>query len=53
MNRLTPENALEALRNAKGKQSVELFTHRTLTVKVYKPDKIDRQQPPVETRSTS
>lgn len=42
--RLTPSNALAKLR-ASGLEFRELFKHGSLVVEVYRPQKIDRQQP--------
>lgn len=43
-NALTPDAALAHLA-ASGREFVELFRHGTLTVEVYRPDRVDRQQP--------
>src|SRR5262245_23711575 len=43
-DRLTPANALAALAKT-GKEFTLLFRHGTLEVEIYKPNKIDRQQP--------
>ena len=42
--RITTEEALERLR-AHGKEFITLFEHGTLSVEVYKPEGVDRQQP--------
>jgi mannose-6-phosphate isomerase-like protein (cupin superfamily) len=42
--RLTPEHALAALRAA-GQEFVQVFRHGSLEVEIYKPDRVDRQQP--------
>lgn len=41
---LTPTAALDALR-ASGREFIELFRHGSLTVEIYRPDRIDRQKP--------
>ena len=43
--RLTPEFAGGELSNTGGKEFIKLFTHGTLVVEFYKPNKIDRQTP--------
>ncbi len=43
--RLTMENALAKLAHAGGSEFVTLFLHGSLQVEVYKPKRIDRQQP--------
>jgi mannose-6-phosphate isomerase-like protein (cupin superfamily) len=43
--RLTPSAALAALAAASGNEFVTLFRRGTLEVEVYKPDRVDRQQP--------
>ncbi len=44
MDRLTSEHALAQLATT-GKQFASLFRHGSLVVEIYKPDKIDLQQP--------
>ena len=44
-DRLTPQSALAALAAAPGREFVELFRHGSLTVEIYKPDRVDRQKP--------
>lgn len=44
MSRLTISNALRTLEDA-GKPFKELFSHGSMTVEIYKPDKVDLQQP--------
>ncbi|TQV87921.1 cupin domain-containing protein [Aliikangiella coralliicola] len=44
MKRLTVNNALTAL-DKQEKPFLELFKHGSLMVEIYKPEKIDRQQP--------
>jgi mannose-6-phosphate isomerase-like protein (cupin superfamily) len=43
--RLTPSAALATLAVTVGQQSVSLFRHGTLEVKLYRPEGVDRQQP--------
>lgn len=43
--RLTPDNALAILSEVSGREFVTLFRHGTLSVEIYRPDKVDRQQP--------
>jgi mannose-6-phosphate isomerase-like protein (cupin superfamily) len=43
--RLTPESALAALAMVPGREFVELFRHGSLSVEIYRPDRIDRQKP--------
>lgn len=43
--RLTVENALAKLGQAGGSEFVTLFMHGSLQVEVYKPNRIDHQQP--------
>ena len=45
MKRLTPTEALGQLADAKGAEFVELSSHGTLTVEIYKPLGTDRQRP--------
>lgn len=45
MERLTPERALQRLAAEKEAPFVQLFSHGSLVVEVYKPDRVDRQQP--------
>ncbi|MEL7006382.1 MAG: cupin domain-containing protein [Bacteroidota bacterium] len=42
--KLTPENALEALQ-AVPEKFATLFTDKTLEIEIYKPEKVDPQQP--------
>jgi mannose-6-phosphate isomerase-like protein (cupin superfamily) len=44
MQRLTIENALSAL-DSQDKPYLELFAHGSLSVEIYKPDKVDPQSP--------
>jgi mannose-6-phosphate isomerase-like protein (cupin superfamily) len=44
-DRLTPDRALAALARQPDQDAVSLFRHGTLDVKVYRPDKVDRQTP--------
>ena len=44
MDRLTPTAALQALQGHADPYR-ELFTHGTLSVEIYRPEQIDRQQP--------
>ena len=44
MNRLTTINALQSLKGEK-QSFKELFNHGSLSVEIYKPDGVDRQQP--------
>jgi hypothetical protein len=44
LEQITLYEALTALKTS-GKEFVNLFTHGTLSVEIYKPDKIDRQKP--------
>ncbi|NNE34280.1 MAG: cupin domain-containing protein [Rhodothermales bacterium] len=44
-DRLTPAAALKKLADVPGSQFVEVFSHCSLEVEIYKPDEIDRQQP--------
>lgn len=44
MKRLQPRSALQALA-ASRREFTELFRHGSLTVEIYKPDRIDRQTP--------
>ncbi len=44
MKHLQPSSALQALA-ASRREFVELFRHGSLTVEIYKPDRIDRQTP--------
>ncbi len=43
-SRITPAEALHTLR-ASGREFTTLFEHGTLAVEIYRPDRIDRQQP--------
>jgi mannose-6-phosphate isomerase-like protein (cupin superfamily) len=43
--RLTPAHALAALAQLPGKEFVAVFRHGSLEVEIYRPDKVDRQQP--------
>lgn len=43
--RLTPTDALKQLAGARGSEFVELFSHGTLIVEIYKPAGADRQLP--------
>ena len=43
-DRIEESAALQQLQ-ASGNQFLELFNHNELTVEIYRPDKIDRQQP--------
>lgn len=45
MSSLTPTSALASLDLLPGKEFIELFTHGTLAVEIYRPQKIDRQTP--------
>src|ERR1041385_3495712 len=45
MERLTPDFGLRKLAQTTGKESVSLFRHGTLEIKLYNPNTIDRQQP--------
>lgn len=42
--KLDPKNALDKLR-AKSSPFLTLFEHGTLSIEIYQPDKIDKQQP--------
>lgn len=42
---LTPTNALASLDQYPNKEFIELFTHGTLAVEIYRPRKVDRQKP--------
>ena len=42
--RITPEEALKVL-SSKKSEFQTLFEHGTLSVEIYKPDKLDKQQP--------
>lgn len=42
---LTPTYALGLLDQHPSKEFIELFTHGTLAVEIYRPQKVDRQQP--------
>lgn len=42
--RITPDDALQQL-SAAQKEFLNLFTHGTLSVEIYKPDRVDKQQP--------
>ena len=44
-DRLTPANALEKLRGNDGLPYVELFQHGSLEIELYKPDRVDLQEP--------
>lgn len=44
MSRLTIENALESLEDGT-ERFKEMFSHGSLSVEIYKPDKFDHQQP--------
>ncbi len=44
MSRLTVSNALRSL-DGHSEEYRELFSHGSMTVEIYKPDKVDRQQP--------
>lgn len=41
---LTPKKALKKLKNS-GQEFLKLFEHGSLEVEIYKPDKVDKQQP--------
>lgn len=43
--RLTPRHALEQLTAQPGAEFVTLFRHGSLEVELYRPEKVDRQQP--------
>ena len=43
--RLTIDNALRRLAEGDDPEGAELFTHGSLTIEVYRPDRVDRQQP--------
>lgn len=43
--RLTTENALGKLADSVGSEFVTLFLHGSLQVEVYRPQRVDRQQP--------
>ena len=45
MSRLTPSTALAALSELKGNEFRELLRHGSLTVEIYRPKGVDRQQP--------
>jgi len=45
MNRLTTQFALTQLARASGKEFVNLFSHGSLDVEIYRPVKGDRQKP--------
>lgn len=42
--RITPDEALHKLRQAK-EEFITVFEHGTLSVEIYKPNQVDRQQP--------
>ncbi|HMO36614.1 MAG TPA: cupin domain-containing protein [Gemmatales bacterium] len=42
---LTPEIALSQLASHEGREFLELFQHGTLSVEIYRPNQMDRQQP--------
>ena len=44
-DRMTPSNALARLAAAGNAPFIELFRHGSLSVEIYKPDKVDRQSP--------
>jgi mannose-6-phosphate isomerase-like protein (cupin superfamily) len=44
-DRLTPQAALARLAATGGREFVTVFAHGTLEVEIYKPNKVDRQQP--------
>lgn len=44
MTKINPTEALEKLAQS-GKEFLELFKHGTLSVEVYRPDQVDKQQP--------
>ena len=44
MKRLTINNALKSLKNSE-QPFKELFNHGSLTIEIYKPEKVDHQQP--------
>jgi mannose-6-phosphate isomerase-like protein (cupin superfamily) len=43
--RLTSANALARLAEEPGREYVTLFRHGTLEVEIYRPDRVDRQEP--------
>ncbi|MFL5244812.1 MAG: cupin domain-containing protein [Gemmataceae bacterium] len=45
LNRLTTRNGLAPLAQAAGKEFDTLFRHGSLEIEIYRPDKVDRQQP--------
>lgn len=45
MERLTPEHALAQLSTSGDTTFLSLFRHRSLTVEIYRPDRIDLQTP--------
>ena len=42
---LTPEHAIDALKQKPSAEFMTLFRHGSLEVEIYKPDRIDRQTP--------
>lgn len=44
MTKIAPTEALDQLTQS-GKEFLELFKHGSLSVEVYQPDKVDKQQP--------
>ncbi len=42
---LTPTSAIALLDQHPGKEFIELFTHGSLAVEIYRPRKVDRQKP--------
>jgi mannose-6-phosphate isomerase-like protein (cupin superfamily) len=44
-NRMTKSSALATLVDGSGRQFAELFKHGSLVVEIYRPERIDRQQP--------
>jgi mannose-6-phosphate isomerase-like protein (cupin superfamily) len=45
MERLIPSSALAKLAETAGRQFMEVFSHGTLTVEIYRPVKVDLQEP--------
>lgn len=45
MERLTPTSALAKLAEISGRQFMGVFVHGSLEVEIYKPDKVDLQNP--------
>ncbi len=43
--RLTIDNALAKLTQARGSEFITLYLHGSLQIEVYKPNRVDRQQP--------